>query len=140
MRKVVTLITAIGLLVALVAPAAAQKKKTVEEEWTATAPVPGPAAQVDPSTCGVENASYVVHPFSTPGKGILDVTMDQFQGDWDLYVKDADGNVIGSSTGFVEATVERVVIPLGAKEDIQVHSCNFVGGPTAHLLLKYTYK
>ncbi len=139
MRKALVLITAMGLLAALVAPAAA-KKKTVEEEWTATAPVPGPAAQVDPSTCGIENASFVSHPFTTPGKGVLDVSMDQFVGDWDLYVKDADGNTIGSSSGFVEATVERVVIPLGAKEDIAIESCNFAGGPTAHLLLKYTYK
>src|SRR5918992_148496 len=101
MRKAVILIMAMGLVAALVAPAAAQKKKTVEEEWTATAPVPGPAAQVDPSTCGIENASFVSHPFSTPGKGVLDVSMDQFVGDWDLYVRDGDGNTIGSSTGFV---------------------------------------
>ncbi len=139
MRKVIILILVMGLVAAFAAPAAAKKKK-VEEEWTATAPVPGPAAQVDNTNCGIENASFVSHPFTTPGKGVLDVSMDQFVGDWDLYVRDADGNTIGSSAGFVEATVERVVIPLDAKQDITIQSCNFVGGPTAHLLLTYTYK
>lgn len=138
MRKVVTMVLVLGLFAAFATPASAGKKK-VEEEWTATAPIPNPAQTAAPG-CGVEAVNFSTHPFTTPAKGILDVSMDQFQGDWDLYVKDADGNILGQSAGFIEATVERVVIPLGAKEDIIIETCNYAGGPTAHGFLTYTYK
>lgn len=131
------------LLVGLTgAPAAAEsKKKTVEEEWDVIAlPFPGADDHSDPDEeCGVEGASYAIHAFQTPGRGSLNVTLNEFQGEWDLYVTDADGNLLGSSVNFMAGPEESLTLKLAAKVDISIYACNFLGGPTAHGVLKYVY-
>ncbi len=141
MRKLIALALAGAMVASLGAsPAIAKKKKkTVTEEWTAQA-LPNPGNTGSASECGVEMVHFTTHDFSTPGAGQLDVRMNNFQADWDLYVTDGEGNELGSSTGFVEATEERVVIPLPKGQDIVILACNYAGGPTASLQLTYTYK
>lgn len=138
MRKLAAVVIAMGLVVGLVvAPASAgKKKKKVTEEWTATN-VPG--ADACPAEA-VEGVHKTTHVFTTPGKGILDVSMTGFQADWDLYLLDAEGNQLGASTGFVEATTERIIYAAPKGADLSIVACNYIGTPIANLSLVYTYK
>ncbi len=122
-------------------PAGAAQKKTVTEEWDVVAvPFPGADDHSDPAAeCGVEGVSYDIYQFTTPAKGKLDVRLT-FQAEWDLYVTDGDGNLLGSSVNFMSTPEERVQLSVGAKVELNIYSCNFLGGPTAHGTLKYTYK
>jgi hypothetical protein len=131
------------VLVALVAsPAVAAKKKTVTEEWQVTAvPFPGADDHMQPDEeCGVEDVSYAVHAFETPGRGTLEAAITDFQGEWDLYLTDSDGNVLASSVNFMAGSEERLVAALPARTEVSIYACNFAGGPTANGRLKYVYK
>lgn len=145
MRKLVAIVSISALVLGLAAaPAlAGKKKKTVTEEWQAVA-APGP---FDPTAgagaCpenAIEGVQRVTHVFTTPGNGSMDISMTNFQGDWDLYAVDSDGNTLGQSTGFVEATTERIILTLKKGQEIGIMACNFIGTPTADLSLTYTYK
>lgn len=140
MRKTIAVMIAAGVVAAaVVAPAYAAKKKTVTEEWTATNPVPFPGQ--DAGCTGQETLSKTSHPFTAPGTGTLDVSMDNFVGDWDLYVYDTDGNILGASEGDTAATVERIAgLRLRKKTEVNVVLCNWSGGPTADAHLTYVYK
>jgi hypothetical protein len=145
MRKILTLITIGSLLLgtsSMPASAAKKKKKTVTEEWQAVAaPFPGAEDHSDPATeCGVEDVSYTIHNFSTPGKGALTTRISGFEGEWDLYVTDGDGTLLGSSVNFMAGPQEEVTLKLPAKTEVNIYACNFLGGPTADGELKYTYK
>ncbi|MFN2524846.1 MAG: hypothetical protein ABR505_01055 [Actinomycetota bacterium] len=112
------------------------------EEWEATAaPYPGADDHSDPATeCGFEDVTFTIHSFTTPGKGTLEASLSEFQGEWDLYVTDEDGRVLASSVNFMAGPQERLVVALPAKLEIDIYACNFLGGPTAHAQLKYVYK
>lgn len=144
MHKAVAILISAGLVAGLSAlPATAgPRKKTVKEQWqVAAAPFPGADDHSDPSQeCGVEGASYAVHAFTTPAKGTLDVRINGFEGEWDLYVTDAAGHLLGSSVEFMSDSEERVVLRLGAKVKINIYACNFLGGPIANGELKYVYR
>lgn len=144
MRRVLTLIILGSLLVgASSMPAsAAKKKRTVTDEWQViAAPFPGAEDHSDPATeCGLEDVSYTIHSFSTPGKGTLTTRLSGFEGEWDLYVTDGDGTLLGSSVNFMAGPQEEVTLKLPAKAEINIYACNFLGGPTADADLKYTYK
>lgn len=146
MRKLVAIVSISALVLGLAtAPAlAGKKKKTVTEDWSVMA-VPGP---FDPGTAfpegclgmSVEGVHRVSHAFTTPGTGVLDASMTNFVGDWDLYVADADGNELGRSAGFVDVTTERVIVSAKKGQELSIVACNLYGGPTADLSLTYTYK
>ncbi len=138
MRKFLIGLLVVALAMGLFVPtAAAKKKKKIEDSWTAQG-LPFP---VEVSSCqnGVEGVHLVNHELKTPGKGVLDVTMTDFVADWDLWVFDASGNALGSSTGFVDVPMERVVVPIKGMDHVIVAACNFLGGPTAELTSVYTY-
>lgn len=143
MRKMLATLVAGCLLVGMgVTPAGAGRKKTVKQQWdVAAAPFPGADDHTNPAEeCGVEGVSYSVHSFTTPGKGKLDTRINAFEGEWDLYVTDSAGRLLGSSVQFMGTPEERVVIRVGARVDLQIYACNFLGGPTAHGELKFVYK
>lgn len=144
MHRTTALLLAAMMLIGVGAPSATAegKKKSVEEEWDVTAlPFPGADDHSNPEEeCGVEGVSYTIHTFTTPGRGSLDVRINEFQGEWDLYVSDADGNLLGSSVNFMAGSEERVTIPLAANVEVSIYACNFLGGPTAHGALKYVYR
>lgn len=143
MRKTLVLVLLGAFVLAGTAmPAtAAKKKKVVTEEWQATAvPFPGAENHTDPATeCGVQDVSYRIHSFTTPGRGTLEARISGFEGEWDLYVTDGEGTLLGSSVNFMAGPEEKVTLPLPAKKDIQIYACNFAGGPTAQGDLRYTY-
>ena len=145
MVKTVGLLVVSALLFAVgVAPASGAKKKTktVQDQWQVTAvPFPGAEDHSDPATeCGTEGVSYAIHSFKTPGKGTLTTRLSGFEGEWDLYVTDNDGSLLGSSVNFMSGSEEQVTLRLPAKSDINIYACNFLGGPTADADLKYVYK
>lgn len=145
MAKALRLLIATALVVAVgAAPATGAKKKTktVSQEWqVVAAPFPGAEDHSDPATeCGVEDVSYSIHSFSTPGKGTLTTRITGFEGEWDLYVTDGDGTLLGSSVNFMAGSEEKVTLKLPARTEANIYACNFLGGPTADADLKYVYK
>ncbi len=144
MRKTLATLIAGCLLLGLgLAPAAAGgKKKRVGQMWEViAAPFPGADDHSTPAEeCGVQGATYGLHTFKTPGKGKLDVRINQFEGEWDLYVTDSSGRLLGSSVQFMGTDEERVVIKVGARVELRIYACNFLGGPTAHGELTYVYQ
>ncbi len=139
MRKLLATLIAVGLVIGMVsAPATAakkKKKKTVTEEWTAAGIPAADACYAE----AVEGVHKTTHVFTTPGKGVLDVQMTGFQADWDLYLLDDAGNQLGSSTGFVEATTERIIYAAPKGAELSIVACNYLGGPAAELSLSFTY-
>jgi hypothetical protein len=149
MRKALASILAAGLVFGMLAgPATAGKKKKITKTFAAGPHVPIPNA--DPGNtlghsclAGEEGVHKTTVAFKTPGKGLLDVSIDGFEGDWDLYVLDASGATIGVSEAsqLQEApTVERIMVPLAAKKTYSIVACNFAGSPLADGTYTYTYK
>ena len=116
-------------------------KKVIKRQWdVVAAPFPGADDHSTPSEeCGVEGATYDLYRFKTPARGKLDVRINQFEGEWDLYVTDSSGHLLGSSVQFMTTDEERVVVKVASKTTVLIYACNFLGGPTAHGALKYTY-
>jgi hypothetical protein len=121
---------------------AAKKKKTLTEDWQVTAaPFPGADDHSDPATeCGTQDVNYAIHTFKTPGRGTLETVISGYQGEWDLYVTDSSGNVLGSSVQFMTGTEERATVTLPAGTEVDIYACNFAGGPVAVGELTYVYK
>ncbi len=147
MRKVVISILAAGLVVgALGGPAAAGKKKTISKEFSAGphAPLPNATEDIGHSCiAGQEGVHKTTISFKTPGKGTLTVGIHDFDGDWDLYVLDSKGAMLGVSEASQlqgAAPEENVTVRLAAKKTYDIVACNFAGGPTASGHYKYVYK
>ena len=145
MRKGLALLVLAALMVSVVAlPAAAakKKKKTVTEAWQVTAaPFPGAEDHTDPATeCGTQDVNYAIHSFTAHGRGTLETSISDFQGEWDLYVTDSNGNLLGSSVQFMAGSEERVKVRLAPHTEVNIYACNFAGGPTAAGNLTYTSK
>lgn len=148
MRKAITTILALGLVAAAfsAAPALAKKKKTVtvHEEFSAGPHAPMPSG-LDGSTEGclesTDGVNKTTVEFTTPGKGIITVTLEAFEGDWDLYLLQ-DGNLLaGSSSSQLEGAPaeEKIMMNLGAKKAVSIVACNWAGGPTAEGMYMYKY-
>ena len=138
-RLALVLVPALAVGVAAAPSLAAPKPKPITKSWTATAnPDPTPNA-TGACTQDVPGGEHV-EQFEAPAAGTLKVSITGFQGDWDLCVLDAKGAVVGSSTGFVEATTETVQIKLKKKTALQIVSQNGIGTPTANGTLTFTYK
>lgn len=145
MTKTLRVLIVGALIVAIgAAPATGAKKRTrtVSQNWeVVAAPFPGADDHSDPATeCGVEGVSYGIHSFSTPGKGTLTTLLSGFEGEWDLYVTNSDGAVLGSSVNFMTVPEEKVTLRLPAKTEVRIYACNFLGGPMAQAELKYVYR
>ncbi len=151
MRKSIALLIAATVIGSVLAgPALAAKKKTVSEDWSATNPVPYPASFVGDTGVvgcqeGEEGVTKTTHAFTAPGTGTLEVTLDAFEGDWDLFVFDSSGNqVAASDAGQVISMAPPGEQILGVKlrkgQEIGIVACNWLGGPTAEAHLTYAYK
>lgn len=148
MKKLTVLVLALALsALALAAPALAAKKKTVTEDWTATNPVPYPASFAGQGAgCqeGQDALTRTSHAFTAPGNGLLEVTLDNFQGDWDVFVYAGDAIIGQSDAGQVISGAppgEKIIgLKLKKGQAIDILACNWLGGPTADAHLVYTYK
>ena len=136
------LATAVGVAgFGSLSPALAAPKKPVTKEYTATAPVPDPANYALGNCDGSVPQSKFEETFKAPFTGKLAVRMDGFQGDWDLGLFQ-DGALAADSAQDVSEPVDTPESIEGFKlkkgEEVVIRSCNFSGGPTAHM--KYTFK
>lgn len=147
MRKALVSILLIGLVSAMPGAAVAGKKKTktIHEDlaFGPLAPLPY-ASDLGPEGCrmGEEGVHKTTFSFTTPAKGVLDVTLEAFEGDWDLYVMDGDNVLAASDQSQLQGAgaSEKILIPLGKKKTIQIVGCNWAGGPTATGMYMYKYK
>ncbi|MDQ3985256.1 MAG: hypothetical protein M3280_02005 [Actinomycetota bacterium] len=147
MRRALVSILVLGLVGGVVsAPALAGKKKTIKKEFSAGPHAPLPIlADASPNGCldGQEGLNKTTVAFKTPGKGLLDVTIHEFEGDWDMYVTTPDGSVLAASDSSQlqgAAQEERIQINLPAKKSFNIVACNWAGGPTAAGHYTYKYK
>lgn len=132
-RKPVVILTVLTLAMAsLMGPAAAAKKKSGSFAAEGL-PFPGPDG-CNGADGGTEGVNLVNEPFKAPFTGVLTVTMVEFDGDWDLFLNDADGNMMLSSdesqlTG--APPTEEIVFPLKKGTKVLMTPCNYLGGASA---------
>ncbi len=131
MHKTMAFLAALTLVLAVIAgPALAAKKR--EGSFTATA-IPYPLL---PDGCreSAEGVNKVSEPFKAPFDGFLTVTMVDFQGDWDLFLNDPEGNFLeASDDAQLEGAppTEELVYGLHKSEEVLMVPCNWGGTPTA---------
>ena len=142
MRTRTALVASLVLVagVGSVTPAMA-KGKTVTKSYVATAATPGPSNVARGVCAGDVPGSYFDESFKAPFAGKLQVDQTGFVGDWDLGLFQ-DGALAAQSAQDVTAdpqTPEHIEgFKLKKGEEVVIRSCNFSGGPTAHV--KYTLK
>ena len=116
-------------VVAAAGPATAGKSKKGSFE-AQNMPFPHP----DGCAAGEEGVHKTSSPLKAPFAGALTVTMEGFEGDWDLFVTDADGGILGEATSSQltgDAPVEEIILGVKAKQEIVMVACNWLGGPGA---------
>ncbi|HEU0131043.1 MAG TPA: hypothetical protein VFQ85_08640 [Mycobacteriales bacterium] len=134
--RLVAALCAAGALAAAATPAsAASKPKTIKKSYQVSLPVPYPMLETVPGGYGCnqgqEGVTRDTKTFTFPSNGTLVVSV-AFAGDWDLYLYDSKGTMVGASendtSGSVSPDVEKVTfkkIKKGAKYQIQ--PCNWLG-------------
>lgn len=132
MRTRLVLAVAPLALVAVATPPSSAAPKPMKGAYTASAPVPGA-----PDCDGTAPGSLHTAPIKVPGPGRFTADLTGFQGDWDFYLK-ANGGLLSSSTGSVDATTETVSAKIKKAGTIQIVSCNWVGGPTGNVKWTFT--
>jgi hypothetical protein len=147
MRTRTALVLSLSLVAAAgsASPALAGKKPApVKKEYTASANVPGGVgSQADSVICSDTVAPSVFDAtFKAPFAGRLNVKQDGFQGDWDLALVQDGANSAESAQDMTSTDVSRPEEVSGFKlkkgEEVTIRSCNFVGGPTAHVAYTFT--
>ena len=143
-------LTALPLLaVAMtVAPAHAAKPKVVKGSYDVTKP-PNPTLEATAEVGDGCDSSPIPtgtddHAFKVPAAGTLEVKLESKDptgadvADWDLYLLDAERNVINSSHG---ATAQEQTIDKFKKaEPVIIQVCNLAGSPDATVSYVFTYK
>lgn len=91
----------------------------------------------------LEGISLHLEPIKPTGPGVLVATVTGFTGDWDMAVKDKDGEEIaagaGSSTPNPGPGEDTVTVKFKKAQDITLAVCNFLGTPNAKVKYTYTY-
>lgn len=128
----------VALLSVAVAPSFAAPKK-IEKSYTASA-TPDPSSNAtDPCEPLTPSAMHKTE-VTIPAAGRFAVTMTGFLGDWDLCVYGKGGDMIGSSTGSVDATTETVDVKIKKATTVTIVAQNGGGSPTASVKYVFTYK
>jgi hypothetical protein len=163
-----TLPVALSLVVAggSLAPALAAKAtpKPITESYVAQgtpvpAPLVGPPAPEDASSCinpALEGVSTTTKTITTTGAGTLVVGLTGFAGDWDITVRDGDGEILGVGAGTTTGgevpvvgggngslgtdNVEKLELKLKKAATLKIGVCNYLGGPTANAKYTFTYR
>ena len=141
-----TLLVAGLVAVGLVSPALATHKKPITETYTATAATPDPGNAVTGTLCDGVNPAGTgehLHEFAVPEAGVLEVILTDYQGDWDLAVRNSKGANIGESGagGYqpVAGSDEKVKVKIKKAETLTIVGCNWAGSPTATVKLTFTF-
>lgn len=148
MRKTLALIVSVGLATAaLSAPALAGKKKKIEDTITVhAAPLPNYSSisgtESPGCTAGVEGVHKVTTPLHVPGAGKMTADLKGFTGDWDLYVLNKKGQILGESINDQTAGApmeEKISLKFKKMTDVAIVACNWAGTPQAELHYKLLY-
>ena len=124
---------------------AASKHKVVKGSYPVTA-LPDPTVegtdQAGMQCMNVDPESADLHALTVPAAGALHVVLDspsvQGKTDWDLYILDASGKVLDSSTG--PTSHEETFDAFTKKQGITIKSCNLLGEPNATVTWTFTSK
>ena len=148
MRKTLALIVSAGLATAaLSAPALAGKQKKIEDTITVTAvPLPNysshTATEQPGCMAGEEGVHKVTTPLHVPGAGKMTADLTGFVGDWDLYVLNKKGQILGESINDQTAGApmeEKISLKFKKMADVAIVACNWAGTPQAELHYKVLY-
>lgn len=136
MRKVIALVAAAAVLVAVAASPALAGKKKVHDSFGATlAPFPNLSSATGTErpgcSAGQEGLHWVAQEFKSPGKGNLRLYMEGFTGDHDLYIFQDDVKLAESVQDQTAggAPEEEIVVPLKKGQKVTLVACNWLGAP-----------
>ena len=147
--RLLTTIVAAAAVAGLAAPATAapKKPKQVKETYTVSLPVPFPMSEAVPTGhgCwqGVEAATKNSRVITLPANGVLQASVT-YTGDWDFYLFDAAGTMIGASetdeTGNTGSGTEKITFKKGVKgKKLTLVACNWLGMKDATVTYTFTY-
>lgn len=120
--------------VAVASASAAPKAKPFTQTYEASAPVPAADLACD----GTVAQGQHVKEIKIPAAGKVQIDLSRFLGDWDLHV-DANGKEIGVSQQIQPlGEGESVALKLKKATTIVIKPCNYNGGPTGTVTVKYT--
>jgi hypothetical protein len=133
----------LGILVCFIlvlgAPSLAARGAPIEESYQATA-LPYPNGSYDTGEgCfyGVDGVHKHFHEFEAPRKGKFEVGIPALTGDWDLFVTDAEGNVLAESSGD-RGVPEHTQLKLKKAQQISIVACNWAGEP--QVTVEYSFR
>jgi hypothetical protein len=147
-RRPLAAVAALAALAVAVVPAqaATKKPKPIKGSYELTLP-PDPtgqtAAVLGEGCTGVVPPSQDKHPFTVPARGRFDIVLDSPDPtgagvtDWDLYLLDADGAIVSSSTS--EFSHEQLSLKLKKKQGLTIWVCNLLGQPSGTVRYTFTY-
>lgn len=133
MRKSLILLTILGLALGSVAsPAFGGKSKKGSFDAQAL-PYPGQDTGCNDATAPA-GFGRVTQPFKAPSNGLLTLNLSGYEGDWDLYITDADGNELASDTAPPGAPGSTSSTSLAVTKGTKylLAPCNWIGTPLAH--------
>ncbi len=139
-KKSVALFVSMMILFGLSMNASAGRKK-IHRSFTATAPVPYPQDAEGGCSLGVDRVSKYDEPFEAPAAGTLLVEVEGFQGDWDLFLRDEDYELIAGSNGNQtggDPPEESVQVGLKSRQLIHMMPCNYLS-PQPEVEVHYTF-
>ena len=141
----VTVTTAVAVVTAGGAYAqSAAKSKVLKGGYQLTLP-PDPTmeatGQLNMECFNIDPLSVDSHPLTLPAKGTIkvDLTSTDPTGktDWDLYLLDPKGNVLGASNG---PTASEEINARAGGGKVTIRACNLLGQPQASVKYVFTYK
>jgi hypothetical protein len=140
-RRIALTATTLVVAALAVAPAHAAGGKVLKGSYAVTL-TPDPTLEVANACEAVVPTSKDDHPLTVPGAGTLSVVLDApdpaGQGDWDLWILDADGSASSGSSGGTAHEETSVKTKKSQKLTIQV--CNLAGAPNGTVSWTFTPK
>ena len=138
LRIVSALLVAVSTLAGLPAASAAPERKPIKGSFEASGVPVVPYFATDDCLPDYQANS---HTFEVPAAGRLDVKMDQFQGDWDIWVDtETEPYAAGAydSQNVGQEGTEEFSFIVTKPTRLRIVACSFSGGPTAHV--EYVYR
>lgn len=135
------LVTGVGAI----APAMA-KPKTTTTSYTANAPTPDPTpftGQTGGNCHPTLDTAMDNREYKVPAAGNMTIDLTGFQGDWALGLFDSDGGEIATDDQDTSAPIDtpaHIEARFKKATTVTVRACNFSGGPTANVKIKYVTK
>ena len=126
----------VALLGVAVAPSFAAPKKPIEKTYAASAPVPGGWA----GGCdGSIPMAAQLDEFKVPAAGSLKIDLSELTGDWDLFLYQGGQELAVSQNLQPLDDGESIVHKFKKGATVVISACNFNGGPSGTVKLKFTY-